>query len=212
LPQAVQQFFAKQSSVALWVIQLQQALACSDNRLALPIVELAIPRLQVLLAQESQQFLTELRRLAWLNQRLSVFEFSLLKLIEQALHKPKVIFKHQALQQFAPQSAQLVATLLQYSAHDVLQYQAYYQQLLTPLFGQHTPPMPSKDVCSLQALDKVLMQFNYLNIEAKKQLINLAADTIQSDGVLHRSEYELLRVLAALLNCPMPLMNGLIKS
>ena len=35
-------------------------------------------------------------------------------------------------------------------------------------------------------------------------VINLVATTIQSDGVLHLAEYELLRAIAALLSCPCP--------
>ena len=100
------QFFASQHVLAQRVSQLQRALACSDNRLALPIVELAIPRLLALTPQERQFFIMELRRLAWLNQQLSVFEFALLNLIEQALNKPKIVFREQTLQQLALPCAQ----------------------------------------------------------------------------------------------------------
>ena len=205
------QFFNTQKSLIAWVSQLQQALACSDNRLALPIVELAIPRLLALSHEERQLFMTELRRLVWLNQQLSVFEFALLKLIEQALNKPKVIFREQTLQQLALPCAQWIMTLLQYGAHPPSQYASIYQQLLSPVFMLSTPVMPSMQQATLLGLDTTLKSFNALNLEGKKQLINLTATTIQSDGVLHRSEYELLRVLAALLNCPMPFIDGAIK-
>ncbi|MDO9177335.1 MAG: hypothetical protein Q7U16_03240 [Agitococcus sp.] len=39
---------------------------------------------------------------------------------------------------------------------------------------------------------------------SEKMVINLVATTIQSDGVLHLAEYELLRAIAALLSCPCP--------
>lgn len=209
--QDLTQFFASQNSLMQWVSQLQQALACSDNRLALPIVELAIPRLLGLTTEERQQFMSELQRLAWLNQQLSVFEFSLLKLIEQALNKPKVIFREQTLQQLARPCAQWIMTLLQYGSHQPSQYARIYQQLLSPIFALSMPAMPSPQQATLLALDATLKKFNSLNLEGKKQLINLTATTIQSDGVLHRTEYELLRVLAALLNCPMPFIDGVIK-
>ena len=205
------QFFASQHVLAQRVSQLQRALACSDNRLALPIVELAIPRLLALTPQERQFFIMELRRLAWLNQQLSVFEFALLNLIEQALNKPKIVFREQTLQQLALPCAQWVVTLLQYGAHQPSQYASIYQQLLSPVFLLQMPTMHAPQQATLLTLDKTLKLFNTLNLEGKKQLINLTATTIQSDGVLHRSEYELLRVLAALLNCPMPFIDGVIK-
>ena len=102
-------------------------------------------------------------------------------------------------------------TLLQYGAHPPSQYASIYQQLLNPVFTLSTPVMPSMQQATLLGLDTTLKLFNALNLEGKKQLINLTATTIQSDGVLHRSEYELLRVLAALLNCPMPFIDGVIK-
>ena len=68
--------------------------------------------------------------------------------------------------------------------------------------------MPRVEKDNFKALAKALRQLQYLTPKAKQQLITLAAATIQSDGVLHRTEYELLRVLAALLACPMPLLLG----
>lgn len=207
---ALATFFGSQTALTQWVLQLQHALGNADRRLALPIVELALPRLANLSDAEGQAFLVELRRLVWLDQQLSVFEFALLKLIEQQLQKPPTIFKHQTLVQLAQPCAQLISTLLQYSAHPVEQQPIIYQQLLEPYFVV-VPPMPSSEQCQLKNLEKVFRQLGYLNLEGKKQVIDLAAATIQSDSLLHRAEYELLRVLAALLSCPMPLVTGTIK-
>ena len=206
----LESFFGQQTAFIHWVAQLQHALACADRRLALPIVELALSRLAKLSDAEGQAFLVELRRLVWFNQQLSVFEFALLKLIEQQLQKPPIIFKQHTLHHLAQPCAHLIATLLQYSAHSVEQRPVVYQQLLQAHVAP-IPPMPSPEQCHLKNLDKVLRQLSYLNLKAKQQVIDVAAATIQSDGVLHRAEYELLRVLAALLACPMPLLAGTIK-
>jgi len=206
----LESFFCQQTAFIHWVAQLQHALACADRRLALPIVELALPRLANLSDAEGQAFLVELRRLVWFNQHLSVFEFALLKLIEQQLQKPPIVFKHHPLTELAQPCAQLISTLLQYSAHPMQQWPAMYQQLLQTHFAS-VPPMPNPEQCHLKNLEKVFRQLSYLNLKGKNQIIDLAAATIQSDGVLHRAEYELLRVLAALLSCPMPLLTGTIK-
>ena len=206
----LESFFGQQTSFIHWVAQLQHALACADRRLALPIVELALPRLANLSDAEGQAFLVELRRLVWFNQQLSVFEFALLKLIEQQLQKPPIVFKHHPLTELAQPCAQLISTLLQYSAHPIQQWPILYQQLLQTHFAS-VPPMPNPEQCHLKNLEKVFRQLSYLNLKGKNQIIDLAAATIQSDGVFHRAEYELLRVLAALLSCPMPLLTGTIK-
>lgn len=196
-------FFAKQQVFAQSIIQLQQYLISTDQRLALPIVELATPRLQLLVEQERIVFLSELRH--FVGETKTVFEFALLALIEQQLIKAKHIFRQLPLNRLAEPCAQLIATLLNYGAHPKDSQPAIYQQLMQPIFNKHTPSMPQSQ---FKLLAKALRQLQYLTPAAKQQLITLAAATIESDGVLHRAEYELLRVLAALLACPMPLLAG----
>lgn len=47
----------------------------------------------------------------------------------------------------------------------------------------------------------------FIFVDGKKTVINLVATIIQSDGVLHLAEYELLRAIAALLSCPSQLLQ-----
>ena len=42
----------------------------------------------------------------------------------------------------------------------------------------------------------------------KKQVLELAATAVLADAEIRLEEYELLRVVAALLDCPMPLMEA----
>lgn len=202
----INDFFNQQPAFAQTIIQLQQHLTTVDTRLALPVVELAIPRLQHLTEQEQQSFIRELKR--FVGQIDNVFEFALLSLIEQQLSKTKTIFRQLPLVRLAQPCAELMATLLHYGAHPIHLQKQIYQQLMPTMFAEHTPLMPIIDKDNFKVLAKALRQLQYLNPKAKQQLITLAAATIQSDGILHRAEYELLRVLAALLACPMPLLLG----
>ncbi len=182
------------------------AIANLDECFALPIVDLALPRLSILDAKSANEFLVELRRFVLLNDDVSVLEFSLLKIIEQHILPTPTVFTSQAIDKLSSAVAQLVATLLQYGAHPPAQRAVVYQQLLAPIFT-NVPPMPSDDRLTLKELDRALRQFRYLTADGKKTVINLVATTIQSDGVLHLAEYELLRAIAALLSCPLPLLQ-----
>lgn len=205
----VSDFFSQQAAFAQWVIQLQAHLSNMDQRLALPIVELAMPRLQALTEQEQQSFMSELKR--FVGQIDNVFEFALLSLIEQQLSKNKTIFRQLSLVRLAQPCAELIATLLHYGAHPIQVQKQIYQQLMSTMFAKDTPIMPIIEKNNFKLLAKALRQLQYLTPKAKQQLITLAAATIESDGMLHRTEYELLRVLAALLDCPMPLLLGTIQ-
>lgn len=210
-PAALNSFFADQQSFGQWVEQLRQQLQSLDERFALPVVELAIPRLSLLDSESAKSFLVELRRFVLLNQQVSVLEFALLKLIEQQFQPAGPVFRTHGLDKLAQPVAQLVATLLEHGAHSPAEREAVYQQLLTPVL-LNVPPMPAPEQRSLKELDRSLRQFRYLSPDGKKALINLAAQTIQSDGVLMLAEYELLRVIAALLACPLPLLPGYIQT
>lgn len=208
---AVSAFFASQQSFGQWVEQLQQQVQTLDQRFALPMVELALPRLSLLEPETGKAFIVELRRFVLLNQDISVFEFALLKLIEQQFLAAGPVFRSHDLDKLAQPVAQLVATLLEYGAHPPSEREDVYRQLLTPVLTP-VPPMPPAAQRTLRELDRSLRQFRYLRPDGKKRLIDLAAATIQSDGVLRLAEYELLRVLAALLACPLPLLSGNIET
>jgi hypothetical protein len=206
LASTIYTFFAEQHTFALWVEQLWYQLQSLDECFSLPIVDLALPRLSVLDSTTANEFVVELRRFVLLNQHVSVFEFSLLKIIEQHIQPSRTTFRSLPINKLAQPVAHLVATLLQYGAHSQTQRAVVYQQLLASVLLV-VPPMPTDDRLTLKALDRALQQFKYLNSEGKKTVINLVATTIQSDGVLHLAEYELLRAIAALLACPLPLLQ-----
>jgi Zn-dependent protease with chaperone function len=202
----IRDFFSEQKTFAAWVEQLWLQLQALDERLALPIVELCLPRLSLLDAQDAKDFLVSLRSFVLLNNQVSVFEFSLLKIIEQQIQPTPTVFRSHPIDKLAQPVAHLVATLLQYGAHPPAQRAQVYQQLLLPVL-KTVPTMPDDERLNLRELDRTLRQFRYLTPEGKRTLINLAAATIQSDGILHVAEYELLRAIAALLSCPLPLLQ-----
>ncbi len=202
----INEFFGEQQTFALWVCQLVEQLQSLDECFALPMVDLALPRLSLLEARAASEFLVELRRFVLLNADVSVFEFSLLKIIEQHLQPSSAVFRTQGIDKLAQPIAQLVATLLQYSSHPKSQRTDVYQQLLAPIF-KTVPAMPTDERLTLKELDRSLRQFRYLTPDGKKTVLNVVATTIQSDGVLHLAEYELLRAIATLLACPLPLLQ-----
>ena len=78
--------------------------------------------------------------------------------------------------------------------------------------GGRMPPMPDPGPEPLPALDRALRSLRTLDPDGKRRLLALCARTVESDGVLHVQEYELLRVIAGLLDCPLPLLQSVIQS
>lgn len=208
--EAVQEFLEGQSAFARWVIPLGGHLATLDGRFALPLVELCLPRLDLLDAQASAAMLRDLRRFALQNSRLSVFEFALLKRVEQRIRPAPMVMHQRSLESQHLSVAVLVRCLLDFGSHARTAIPVHYQKLMQSL-GEQMPPMPDPGPEPLPALDRALRSLRTLDPDGKRRLLALCARTVESDGVLHVQEYELLRVIAGLLDCPLPLLQSVIQ-
>ncbi|HEX5359635.1 MAG TPA: M48 family metallopeptidase [Fluviicoccus sp.] len=210
-PGQLRMLLGGQGSLCAWVEQISGHLRGLDARFALPVVELCLPRLSLPDTSAVDALLQDLRRLALANDHLSVFEFALLKRVEQQLRLPAPVLHYHALESRLQPVAVLVCSLLSFSSHEGDDLPRHYQALMTGL-GVTPPPMPEPGDRPLEALDKALRQLRALNPDGKRRLVALCARTVESDGLLHIREYELLRVVAGLLDCPLPLLQGVIHA
>ena len=64
--------------------------------------------------------------------------------------------------------------------------------------------LPGREDCSVEALDGALDALGSLRFRDRGRLLNAAADGVCADGQATLAEVELLRGLAAALDCPMP--------
>lgn len=176
-----------------------------DLSFALPLTELAIPRLHVLAESLQRDFLARLQAFALLDQQLSTYEFALLMLLRKQLHvmpAPRPV----RLEQCLPMIALLVATLLRTGGMEGEALARAYQRLMRTVAAQ-VPPLPETDARRFRDIATGLHVLTGLSIADRKQVLELAATTVLADGEVRREEYELLRVMAALLDCPMPLLQ-----
>lgn len=173
---------------------------------ALPLTELALPRLQLMEHEAARAYLLKLQRLAQLDHRLSTFEFGLLMLMRKQLRmlpRPRPL----KLGQCVPAVTMLVATLLRTGGMQGEQLERTFQRLLRTVV---TPPpaLPAADATRLSLLGRNLYLLGGLSLADKRNLLELAATAVLADGKVQLEEYELLRVVAALLDCPMPLLEA----
>lgn len=172
---------------------------------ALPLTELALPRLQLMEHEAARAYLLKLQKLAQLDHRLSTFEFGLLMLMRkqlQMLPRPRPL----KLGQCVPAVTMLVATLLRAGGMQGEQLQRTFQRLLRTV-ATPPPDLPLADATRLPQLGRYLYLLGGLSLADKKNLLELAATAVLADGKVQLEEYELLRVVAAFLDCPMPLLE-----
>jgi Zn-dependent protease with chaperone function len=170
----------------------------------LPVVELAVPALSALGAEERVTFLSELRQVVDSDGRLTPREFVLFVLLNEALQaRPK----RRARERFR--------TLAQVAgdAHGIL---ALLASAATPenaagLFGTSLAvaglaPAPMPDAARL-SLDQVLAALTRLNKVAplaKPALIKGCVAAVRRAEGIRVQEAELLRAVAVAIDCPLP--------
>lgn len=204
---AVQQFLATEvPALAARAGILYRVLEGLDLSFSLPLVELALPRLQLLAPADLRALMERLQRLAQLDQRLSTFEFALLVLLRkqlQLLPAPRPV----KLAQCAPAIAVVVATLLRAGGMRGEVLERTFPRLLRTVV---TPPpaLPAAADTGLGRLARLLHQFRGLSLAERKTLLELAATAVLADAEVRIDEYELLRVVAGMLDCPMPVLEA----
>jgi tellurite resistance protein len=60
------------------------------------------------------------------------------------------------------------------------------------------------DQCGLEQVDAALDRLAQAVPQIKKTVLNACAQTVAADGVIEEAEAELLRVIAEVLDCPLP--------
>lgn len=169
---------------------------------ALPLTELALPRLQLLDTAVQREFLGRLQAFAQLDRRLSTFEFALLMLLRKQLHVgPKA--RPVKLAQCMPLIAVLVATFLRTGGMEGEKLELTFRRLMRTVCAE-PPALPAPGFTRLSQLAMGMQVLAGLSLPDKKHVLELAATAVLADAEVRLDEYELLRVVAALLDCPMP--------
>src|SRR5690554_226302 len=190
------------------VLQLAEQISALGTRLRLPLADLAIPTLQQFSSEQREALLEELNILVRHDQRLTLFEFVLTRILADHL-RPKagrsLAIRFRRYDAVAAQ-IQLVLSLMVH-ASGAKGRQA--QQLFHSASGTLLPAgrtLLTSGQCRIEALDQALSDLRDLTPLLKGPLLDGLADVARADGLIQVQEAELLRGIAALMDCPMPLL------
>lgn len=177
-----------------------------DLAFALPLTELALPRLQLMESGALRAYMGRLQQLARLDQRLSTFEFALLMLLRKQLQMlPRA--RPVKMAQCLPAVAGVVAAVLRTGGMEGEKLERTFQRLMRTV-ASPAPALPDDGAARLSRLGRHLHLLGGLSLQDKKSLLELAATAVLADAEVRLEEYELLRVVAALLDCPMPVLEA----
>ncbi len=177
----------------------------------LPLVQLALPALKLLPSQEREVFRQLLRQLVEADARVSVFEYALQRFVDHALaaaaEPGRVRFAQYHSIHGVTRDVAVLLSALARVANDVDPTPAFAsgaRSLGSVLGGLALVPAGE---CAPPDLTRALDRLALATLPIKQHVVAAAAHVVCADGRVYLEEFELLRVLVALLDVPMPMLR-----
>ncbi|MEX2639421.1 MAG: M48 family metallopeptidase [Balneolales bacterium] len=173
----------------------------------LPLTDLAVPALRTLSAEQYMKFKTNLRELIHADNKVSLFEYALEKVLLRHLevnfkkHKEEKIIYHN-LKPLTTELSVLLSALAHSSEKDA---KVAFQAALKPI-EQISPRLAliENDSLSFEKIDASLNRLAQSADPVKKYFLRAAVSCISSDDQIAVSELELLRAMADSIDVPLP--------
>jgi hypothetical protein len=170
---------------------------------ALLLIELALPALRQLPQKRRDAFLAEVQRLVEADRKLTLAEFVHATLLRQHLREGagKPIRTRFGKLTEIPGDAQVVLSLIAHASQsDTAASHAKGAAILGVALG---PPLPVAEISSAR-VGEALERLRHLAPFEKPRLLKACLEAVAADGVFRLAEVELVRAVAATLDCPLP--------
>ena len=186
-------------------IQLHKLTETLPRESRLPLVDICLGPLKDLSPEQYERFRDNIHALAATDNRLSLFEWTLQKVVLHVLD-PHFGRKRKTNQRPAPED---VSTVLSALAHAGSRDQDLVQNAFERgVKATGLPPLELQpwDRTIFSRLNHSLDALGRLPGKSKAKLIRGLAETASADGTITPREINLLRAIATTLDCPMPLI------
>jgi hypothetical protein len=185
---------------------ISDAIATLDLRYRLPLMDLAAPALRGLPDAERQEVIGIADKLIGIDRKVTLFEFVLLTLLKKQLQPGTSSGGKVKYRRFAPvlPEIRILLTLMSRTgARSAHQSEEAFTMAMRS-FTKVSLGQAGEAYCRLESMEAVLSKLSGLSPLLKESLIGACADCVLHDGRIALEEAELLRAVAASLDCPMP--------
>jgi Zn-dependent protease with chaperone function len=169
----------------------------------LTLAELAVPAIKEQRQKARDAFLADFAAVVEADRRVTLREFVLLTLLRQRLREgagQPIRTQYRNIEEIAP-DAQTVLSLVARSAQP--DPQAAFQKGAAVLRFDWKAPLASQELTTVRVSES-LERLRHLSPFAKPGILKACFEVAAADGVFRLSEAELVRMVAATLDCPVP--------
>ena len=171
----------------------------------MPMIEMAIAAIKRQDQDQKQRFIKDLVTIANADSKLTFVEFSLITLIKQQLsplHGKKIKSKYHSYKNVTQEIALIIKLFSTASSQN--------KALRKKRFG-HAMQSFSKAIewentlkGNAENISHALNKLRYISPLLKQPFLEACAECVMADQVVNTREYELLRLVATVIDCPMP--------
>jgi Zn-dependent protease with chaperone function len=187
---------------------LRPALSVLDAAARLPLLQLALPALRQLHADNRDRFATTLDEMVHADNRVTAYEYAVQKMLLgqlRAAHAPASRVQYDSFDAVRPELAIVLSALAHASPKDTAGAFAAGAAQLPALAEPLT--LLEAAASGLEQVDGALDKLAVSSLPIKKRLLVAAGHVIACDGSVEPAEGELYRALAATLDVPMPTLD-----
>ncbi|MBN1903012.1 M48 family metallopeptidase [Candidatus Sumerlaeota bacterium] len=177
----------------------------------LSLLDLATPVFRRFLPEEAEKFLRHVDILIHADDKVSLFEYALTKILRKVLNpivsgKPdKALIQYYSFNALMEPITLLTSTLAQFGNKTVEEKQKAFDSGMDSMgVPQEKRILEKQEKCAWERLDKALDQLRQAAPIIKKRLMEGLAGCVAADGTITPEEGALLRAIAEVLDCPIP--------
>jgi hypothetical protein len=181
--------------------------------LRLPLLDLSFPALRRLTYQQQVAFYRLIERIIPVDGEVSSFEYMLSRLMQQMLAENRSPAqaggkKRLKLPRLTYQLRTLFSVVAVFGHDTIEESRRAYNAGMANLYGGRDWPEFHAPLEWTAHFDAALADLDQARPLIKEEVINSLQLTMAFDGGIRIEEYEMLRVISALIHCPMPILEG----
>jgi len=187
--------------------QLLPTLEKLGDGVRLPALELAMPALRKLDPEERRQLIANVRMLVTADRKITLFELTLTSFLSRHLgHRAgqAVPVRYRSYTPVLPAIQRLLSLMAQAGSAGKEEAGALYREAMSGFLDRPDSVLPEAGKVTLRQLQEALTTLNSLSPLLKPAIIEACAHCVSHDGRVEPREYELMRLVADQLDCPMP--------
>ncbi len=187
--------------------KLLPALKTIGEGVRFPALELAMPALRKLDPEERELLITNVQKLVAADNRVTLFELALTSFLSRHLgdEAERVVpVRYKSYRPVLPALQRVLSLLARAGTANHDEAEVLYQEAMAGFVDGPNDKAPTLEKVTMRQLREALTALNGLSPLLKPAVIDACGYCITRDGRVDVREYELMRLVADQIDCPMP--------